>query len=388
MHLVNEHFEKNCPLSGIPLALAVITTCVCLILCFLNVLGNILIILSVVLDPNKNLRTPFSWLIVNLAAADLITGTLTDPISVSIHFKLCLGKKNTDAEHTVLHMSYFISCTASALSIASLAVERYLAVRKPTTYRNKMTNKRIMVTVAVIWLISLTLPNIYFEVGYILYSFVFVNASLVLAISITCFTYFLMWRKIKERSHKTIANHNRGIASFSSTECEESRSSSTALNNSTTSNPIITSTNKMEEKVTKMFLVVLIAMFCCYGPATLFIYLINFCESCGCVALHWFLDLAFISILISTSLNFFCYAMQSSRFRSALIKILKIKRKIRRHYETVSISVNISKDICARTTDTRKDVQMEEILEKPDASDITEQHNKNERCVLKAESTA
>jgi hypothetical protein len=28
-----------------------------------------------------------------------------------------------------------------------------------------------------------------------------------LAISITCFTYFLMWRKIKERSHKTIANH-------------------------------------------------------------------------------------------------------------------------------------------------------------------------------------
>ena len=159
------------------------------------------------LDPNKNLRTPFSWLIVNLAAADLITGTLTDPISVSIHFKLCLGKENTDAEHTVLHMSYFISCTASALSIASLAVERYLAVRKPTTYRNKMTNKRIMVTVAVIWLISLTLPNIYFEVGYILYSFVFVNASLVLAISITCFTYFLMWRKIKERSHKTIANH-------------------------------------------------------------------------------------------------------------------------------------------------------------------------------------
>ena len=146
----------------------------------------------------------------------------------------------------------------------------------------------------------------------------------------------------------------------------------------------------MEEKVTKMFLFVLIDMFFCYGPATLFIYLINFCESyaCGCVALNWFLELAFISILISSSLNFFCYAMQSSRFRSALIKILKIKRKIRGHYETVSISVNISQDIYARTTDTRKDEQMEEILEKPDASDITEQHNKNERCILKAESTA
>jgi hypothetical protein len=63
-----------------------------------------------------------------LAAADLITGTITDPISVSIHFKLCLGKKNTYAEQAVLRMSYFISCTASVLSITSLAVERYLAV--------------------------------------------------------------------------------------------------------------------------------------------------------------------------------------------------------------------------------------------------------------------
>ena len=140
----------SCPFSDVPLALAVVTTGICLILSFLTVFGNILIILSVALDPNKNLRRPFNWLIVNLAAADLITGTITDPISVSIHFKLCLGKKNTYAEQAVLRMSYFISCTASVLSITSLAVERYLAVRKPTTYRNKMTNKRIMVTVAVI----------------------------------------------------------------------------------------------------------------------------------------------------------------------------------------------------------------------------------------------
>ena len=364
MQLGNGHFEKNCPFSEVPLALAVITTGISLILSFLSILGNILVILSVALDPNKNLRTPFNWLIVNLAAADLITGTITDPISVSIHFKLCLGKKNTDAEQVVYNMSYFISCTASALSITSLAVERYLAVRKPATYRNKMTIKRIVFTVAVIWLISLSLPSIYFEVGYILYSFVFVNVSLVLAISITCITYILMWRKIKGRSHKTIANHNKSIPSLSSPEHEKFQCSSTALNDPTVSNLVVTNTNKMEEKVTKMFLVVLIAMFCCYGLATLFIYLINFCESCSCVALHWFLDLACISILINSILNFFCYAMQSSRFRSAFIKILKIKTKIHEHHETVSRSVNISKDNCARsTTDTREDVQMEEMFE-------------------------
>jgi hypothetical protein len=331
MQLVNGQFENNCPFSEAPLALSVLTAGISLILSFVSILGNILIILAVALDPNKNLRTPFNWLIVNLAVADLIAGTITDPLSASLHFKLCLGKKITDAEVNVLHMSYFISCTASSLSIASLAVERYLAVRKPTTYRNKMTNKRILFTVAVIWLISLTLPNTYFEVGYILYSFVFANALVVLAIPVTCFTYTLMWQKIKRQS-QTITNHNGGI----------SQSSSTAPNNPTTPNSMITTTNRMEEKVTKMFLVVLIAMFCCYVPATLFIYLLIFCESCGCVARHWFFDLAFIPIAINSSLNFMCYAMQSSRFRSAFIKILKIKKKNYQHREKFSLNVNMN----------------------------------------------
>ena len=235
-------------------------------------------------------------------------------------------------------MSYLISCTASSLIIASLAVERYLAVRKPTTYRNKITNKRIVFTVAVIWLISLTLPNTYFEVGYILYSFVFANTLVVLAIPVTCFTYTLMWQRIKRQS-KTITNHNRDIAL---PQFEKSQSSSTAPNNPTTGNSMITTTNKMEEKITKMFFVVLVAMFCCYGFATLFSYLLIFCESCGCVARHCFYDLAFISIAINSSLNLFCYAMQSSRFRSAFIKILKIKKKNYQHHETFSLNVNMN----------------------------------------------
>ena len=364
MQSIHGHsYENNCTPSGTTLALAVMTVSISSILFLLSIVGNILIILAVVLDPNKNLRTPFNWLIVNLAVADLITGIITDPVSASLHLKLYFEKKYPDGEVKVLHMSYFISCTASALSISSLAVERYLAVRKPNTYRTQMTNKRIVFTVAAIWLISLTLPNIYFKVGYTLYSFVFAIASVFLAISITCFTYILMWRKIKRRS-QTVVNHD-GRAMVNSLSSPEHQGSSTAPNNRTTSNPIITNTNKMEEKVTKMFLVVLIAMFCCYGPATLFIYLMNFCESCGCVALHWFYDLAFILIVINSSLNFCCYAMQSSRFRRAFIEILKIKKKNHQHHETIPKNENNGPDGCESMAAQREDIdiQMQEVVE-------------------------
>ena len=150
-----------------------------------NIPGNILIILAVVLDPNKNLRTPFNWLLVNLATADLIVGFITQPISAYYHIKEGLRLHRSPQEVKTHHMAYFISCTASVLSLTSLAVERYLAVRKPNAYRTNVNNKRIAATVAIIWLISLSLPRVYLEVGFTMYGFIFVNSSIAVTLSIS-----------------------------------------------------------------------------------------------------------------------------------------------------------------------------------------------------------
>ena len=319
-------FKEICSSSDTPLTLAVTTIVISLILCLTSIVGNILIIIAVVVDPNKNLQRPFSWLIVNLAVADLIAGAITDPLMTNFHFKICLGKKLNNRETTVLNASFFISTTASALTIASLAFERYLSVRKPNTYRNTVTNKRIVFTVIAIWLISFASLIMYLKLGYVLSSFINVNASFILATSMSCFMYFLMWRKLKERNK---ANHNTRATSFSLTTQEQQQGSLTAQTEITRLNRIVKSRNEIEEKVTKMFLVVLVAMFCCYGSSTLFSYLLNFCESCSCHELHWFLDLACNLVLLNSSSNFLCYAMQSSRFRSAFIMILKKKKKVR-----------------------------------------------------------
>ena len=349
-------FEEICSYSDAPQTLAVTTIVSSIILCITSVVGNILIILAVVLDPNKNLRTPFSWLIVNLSTADLFAGAITCPVITSFHNRIRLGRSLDDGETFLFDTSLLISSTASALAIASLAFERYLSVRKPSTYRNTVTNKRIIFTIVAIWLISSASLIMYIKLGYVLSSFINVNASFILATSVSCFMYFLMWWKLKERRQ---ANHNKSTTSHSLTTKENQQSSVTPQNGIARLNRIVERRNKMEEKVTKMFLVVLVVMFCCYGSSTLFSYILNFCKSCSCDELHWFLDISFTLILLNSSLNFFCYAMQSSRFRSAFIKILKIKGTCHQNpHSSYNGSNNTEEPFLIRAAKQRENIEM------------------------------
>ena len=304
-------FDKRCRTTGAPTHLSFFTTTFSLVFLILNIPGNLLVILAVAIDPYKNLRTPFNYLMTNLAVADLIVGAVADSISVYVHIKEGLNEPVPDGEIQAVHMSYFISCTASVLSLSSLAVERYLAIRDPHTYRNKVTGKRILLTVACIWLISLTVPFVYFEVGYITYAFIFANTTIAVAVFITCFTYTMMLYKFRERTkdHEPPATSDKNLNLQESVPAQRSRDF------------------QWEQKITKMFLVVLIALLCCYGPSTIFIYIMSFCESCRCNTLHWFRDLQFLLVIMNSSLNFFCYALRSPRFRKAFAYILRIRRR-------------------------------------------------------------
>ena len=96
--------------------------------------------------------------------------------------------------------------------------------------------------------------------------------------------------------------------------------------NANVSNVIATRRQLLQAKVTEMFVIVPIALLCCYGPSTVMMYLVNFCEDCSCRTLHWFRDLHFLFIRMNSSINFFCYALRCSRFRKAFAKILRINR--------------------------------------------------------------
>lgn len=177
----------------------------------------------------------------------------------------------------------------------------------------RFTTKRVLATTAIIWFISLSLPFVYFEVGYITYAFIFANTGIVFAITITILTYSLMFRTFQQRTGNAIINNHNGNENKSTDEITpRSDQSQTAA--------------AWERKVTKMFLCVLVALLCCYGPSTIFIYIMSFCESCDCTSLHWFRDLQFLFVIANSSVNFFCYALRSRRFRNAFWYIFRMKR--------------------------------------------------------------
>ena len=118
---------KLCEDQRPPFALSVTTATIAATLSVITVPGNLLICWAIVKDPNKELKASFNYLLLNLSIADLITGLITEPIFVLFH----VGEaQNFQVMKRVqiVHIAYFISCTASILSISALATERYLTV--------------------------------------------------------------------------------------------------------------------------------------------------------------------------------------------------------------------------------------------------------------------
>ena len=340
-------FEERCHTTGAPSYLSFFTASISAILLITNIPGNLLLILAVAFDPHKNLRSPFNYLMSNLAIADLIAGLVTGPLSVNYHIKEGLFSEVSIDVIRVFHMSYFISCTASVLSLASLATERYLAIRNPHNYRNKLTGKRILATVILIWLVSLSLPFIYLEVGFITCSFILANTTVFFALGIMCFTYGLMICKLKTdkarfRSVPSIERAEMKDVSRIVNTCRHGNSSHDHVCNkrdvSTRQKKREDKTIRMENRITKMFLVVMAAVLGCYGPSAIFIYTMSFCETCSCDSLHWFRDLQCLFVLLNSSVNFFCYGLRSPRFREAFASILRLKghKKLSRGSMTTS----------------------------------------------------
>ncbi len=138
-------------------------------------------------------------------------------------------------------------------------------------------------------------------------------------------------KTVPESYSQNLVNHEENIANESSQDCCQSinvvtRNVQMKHENVTPENPSQIRV-KLEQGITKRFLVVLIALLLCYGPSTILIYAMTFCTSCSCTTLHWLRDLQFLFVIANSSVNFFAYALRSSRFRKTFAKILKLKSR-------------------------------------------------------------
>ncbi|TRY60540.1 hypothetical protein DNTS_026956 [Danionella cerebrum] len=118
-----------------------------------GVLGNILVILSVVC--HRNLRTVTHYFIVNLAVADLLLSSTVLPFSTVFEMlgRWIFGRFFCD----VWAAMDVLCCTASIMSLCVISVDRYIGVSYPLQYPSIVTERRALVALIVLWVLSITI---------------------------------------------------------------------------------------------------------------------------------------------------------------------------------------------------------------------------------------
>lgn len=312
----------SCTNISAPTSLSITSASFCSILSLTAVTGNILVLLAVVIDPNRNLRSPFNFLVANLAVADLIVGCFALPMSVEAYIREALSEDyQILPRDNARRVGYFISCTASLFSLAALTVDRFIAITYPMKYRIKLNSRRTAAISLILWIISIGFPFLYFEVGYLKYQFFFANTAVVSTFAVLCLTYAKVFQSFKSQV-KNWDNLHSGPDS-------ENYAKRRAI--------------KWEKKVTKTFIIMLALFICCFFPSLILIYIISFCGSCNCVFIHWARDFNYVLIMANSSMNPFVFAWRLQPYRKAFAKILACRflvTKLRSVSEHINISMN------------------------------------------------
>ena len=289
-------FQSNlCEQHWAPFATSVTTVTVSAILCVITVPGNLLICWAVIWNPTKNLKTPFNYLVLNLAIADLIVGIVTEPVFVGYHTNEAL-KHPVLSVRWVVYTSYFMTSTASVLSIMALAVNRYQVATSNRIERGKISSA--VATSVALWICSLSLPLLYLAVGFYLLAFIFANTAVVISVGVLIFVNYRIYHSL--RQHEKHSEHIRS-----------SRDRQKHV--------------KREQKITMLFLLIIISFLACAVPSLVMIYVINLCNTCNCVLIHWFRDLQYLFLLLNSATNQFLYAWRMRSFQAAFRTIPAIQ---------------------------------------------------------------
>lgn len=143
----------NCSSSTHPevdVAKAVVLGMVLVVFVVFGVLGNILVILSVLF--HHHWRSVTHYFIANLAAADLLLSSAVLPFSATSE---ALGRWVFGRSFCSVWAALdVLCCTASILSLCVISIDRYLAVSYPLRYPAIATGRRGLTAVAALWGLS------------------------------------------------------------------------------------------------------------------------------------------------------------------------------------------------------------------------------------------
>ncbi|XP_029112161.1 trace amine-associated receptor 1-like [Scleropages formosus] len=314
-----ESSKKSCPQHIYSIALRVPLYIFFAAAILLTVFGNLLVIIAIA--HFKQLHTPTNYLVLSLAIADFLLGTITMPPSMVQTLETCWYLGNLFCK---FHNSTAVTlCTASIVNLSFISIDRYYAVCQPLQYQRKITNCVTLVMILIGWSLSvvtgfgmvflelniLGIEDFYYEniecVGgcFLFQSFASSFTSSTVSFYIPGFIIIGIYRKI-------FLIAKRQARSIHASGCHKANSERRKTQ------------SKMEQKSTKTLAIVMGVFLSCWSP----LFLCNIIDPViGYSTPPFLLDtLAWIGYL-NSAFNPLIYAFLYSWFRKAFITIVFCK---------------------------------------------------------------
>lgn len=139
-----------------PPAFTVFITTALIIVIVAAIIGNILVCVATILNPNLRKATT-SLFILSLAISDLLTAILVIPFDVYILQTTGLWYHG-EVVCNIWTTAYLLTVPTSNLTLLILSIDRYLTLREPLSQFRAgqvMTRQRILIYIAALWIYSL-----------------------------------------------------------------------------------------------------------------------------------------------------------------------------------------------------------------------------------------
>ncbi|XP_066916539.1 5-hydroxytryptamine receptor 2A-like [Clytia hemisphaerica] len=286
----------DCSVEWAPRGLPIFTLTTSALISTISVISNVAIVVAFIKDPLKKLHTPFNYFIISLSASDLITGFVVMPISMTTHYLESQRTIDASARYAI-RISYLIASTGSTLSIIALSVDRFAAIEWPMRYRQNLGYVKCIIVTIALWVIAVSLPFLYFLIGYRNYLMVHANLSLVLGIGLLFIIYVRVYLYLRKNSQDL--RKNLQLTSSVARDFDLKRM-------------------LVEKKATRTFLVILLLYVVTYLPAVIFIYIIFFCKNCTCDFIHVIRDTQFLLVASNSCVNAFVCTFRIKHFRQSI----------------------------------------------------------------------
>ncbi|XP_017881762.1 dopamine D2-like receptor isoform X2 [Ceratina calcarata] len=187
----------------------------------LTLFGNVLVILAVVRE--RALQTVTNYFIVSLAVADLLVAVLVMPFAVYV---LVNGSWSLPGFFCDFYIAMDVTCsTSSIFNLVAISIDRYIAVTQPIKYAKHKNNRRVWLTILLVWAISAAIGSpivlglnntpdripdqcLFYNTDFIIYSSL---SSFYIPCIIMVFLYYNIFKALRNRARKARANRKPNL---------------------------------------------------------------------------------------------------------------------------------------------------------------------------------